>query len=108
MTRNANHAIASTSRNRDALSLPCSVMDPSEGRQAVYVRYRLHEERGLENLPGVSEVSDHGNEAELTLDEGADTTVLLRALVERADLGHFEVREPSLHEIFKRVVRAAS
>ena len=80
----------------------------SEGRQAVYVRYRLHEGRGLENLPGVSEVSDHGNEAELTLEEGADTTELLRALVERADLRHFEVREPSLHEIFKRVVRAAS
>ena len=34
----------------------------------------------------------------------ADPQAVLRALIERADVERFEVREPSLHEIFKRIV----
>ena len=78
----------------------------SEGRQAVDVRYRLHAGQDLQQLPGVMEVADRGNEAELTLAPDADTTALLRALMERADITRFDVREPSLHEIFKRVAGA--
>ena len=80
----------------------------SEGRQAVRVRYRLRPGQNLEGLPAVAEVADHGNEAELTLQGGADHSPLLPALLERADITLFEVREPSLHEIFKRIVRASS
>jgi ABC-2 type transport system ATP-binding protein len=75
----------------------------SEGRQAVHIRYRLRDGNTLDGLPGVQGVSDHGNEAELSLEAGADTTALLHALVDRAELTRFDVREPSLHEIFKRV-----
>ncbi len=80
----------------------------SESRRAVHVKYRLKAGGELAGLPGVAEVSDHGNEAELTLEEDADPAVLLHALVDRAELTHFELKEPSLHEIFKRVVRATS
>ena len=80
----------------------------SEGRQAVQVRYRLRPGHTLDGLPGVNAVSDHGNEAELALEVGADTTALLQALVERAELTRFDVREPSLHEIFKRVAGGAA
>lgn len=80
----------------------------SEGRQAALIRYRLAAGQTLDDLPGVKAVADRGNEAELTLEPDADPTKLLRALVERADLTHFEVREPSLHEIFKRVAGGRS
>jgi ABC-2 type transport system ATP-binding protein len=80
----------------------------AEGRQAVHVRYRLQPGRDLRGLPGVTHFSDHGNEAELALAEDAQPPAVLRALLDRADLTHFEVREPSLHEIFKRVVGGPS
>jgi ABC-type uncharacterized transport system ATPase subunit len=51
----------------------------------------------------VAAVSDRGNEAELTLDGTAEADLLLAALLERAIVTRFELREPSLHEIFKRV-----
>ena len=75
----------------------------AEGRQAAHIRYRLTPGQSLDGLPGVSEVTNHGNEAELTLEPGADGQALLRALLERGDVMRFELREPSLHEIFKRV-----
>ncbi len=80
----------------------------SEGRQAVLIRCRLGEGQTLDGLPGVTAVADRGNEAELTLEPDADPTALLRALLDRADVTHFEVREPSLHEIFKRMAGGRS
>ena len=80
----------------------------SEGRKAAHIRYRLHPGQGLEGLPGVAEVTDHGNEAELTLDPTADSNALLEALLGRAEVRSFDVREPSLHEIFKRVAGGAA
>jgi ABC-2 type transport system ATP-binding protein len=76
----------------------------SEGRQAVHVRHRLRPGQVLDGLPGVAAVSDEGQEAELTLAPGADAGRVLRALLDRAEVTRFEIREPSLHEIFKRVV----
>jgi len=76
----------------------------TEGREAIQIRYRLLDGRDLEGLPGVTEIADHGNEAELLLLDGTDPAEVLRALVLRANLTGFEVRAPSLHEIFKRVV----
>ena len=78
----------------------------TEGRDAVSIRYALRPGATLEGLPGVVSVHDRGQEAELTLVPGASPSTLLRALLERADLTGFEVRNPSLHEIFKRVVGA--
>lgn len=75
----------------------------SEGREAAHIRYRLEPGQSLDGLPGVAEVTNHGNEAELTLEPGADGQALLRALLARGEVQRFELREPSLHEIFKRV-----
>ena len=75
----------------------------SEGHQAAHLDYRLYDGQNLEGLPGVLAITDHGNEAELTLTDDADTNALLRALVDRAEIRRYEVRAPSLHEIFKRV-----
>jgi len=80
----------------------------SEGRQAAHVRYRLRAGQDLEGLPGVSAVSDQGNDAELTLAPAADPDALLQALIARAHIARFEVREPSLHEIFKRIAGGAA
>lgn len=75
----------------------------SEGRQAVHLRHRLYDGATLADLPGVTDVVDRGNEAELTLTPGADSNELLAALLERARVTRFDVHKPSLHEIFKRV-----
>jgi ABC-2 type transport system ATP-binding protein len=95
-------------RGRVVLAGPLAVVRQSEGQQAVHVRYRLRPGRDLAGLPGVFHVSDHGNEAELALSPGAEPSTVLRALLDRADITQFEAREPSLHEIFKRVVGGAS
>ncbi len=78
----------------------------AEGRQAAHIRYKLHDGQTLDDLPGVTHVADHGNEAELTLAKGADGQAVLHALVARGAVTRFDLREPSLHEIFKRVAGA--
>ena len=80
----------------------------SEGRKAAHLRYRLRAGQDLRDLPGVLSVTDHGNGAELTLDPEADSNALLASLLERAEVRAFDVREPSLHEIFKRVAGGAA
>lgn len=79
----------------------------SEGRQAVQIRHQLRAGKDLHGLPGVTAIADHGNEAELGLAGDADLDALLAALLERARITHFELMEPSLHQIFKRVVGGA-
>ena len=49
-------------------------------------------------------IERHGNEAELTLRDDVDPNALLRELLGRGRVTRFEIREPSLHQIFKRVV----
>jgi ABC-2 type transport system ATP-binding protein len=80
----------------------------AEGRKAAHIRYRLRAGNTLADLPGVTDVADRGNEAELTLAQGADGQALLSALVDRAEITTFDLREPSLHEIFKRVAGATA
>ena len=76
----------------------------SEGRRAVYLRMRLREGRDLDDLPGVRAVALRGaNEAELELEDRVTPDTVLEALIERARVDHFECKDPSLHEIFKRV-----
>jgi ABC-2 type transport system ATP-binding protein len=97
-------ALVLVHRGRVRLAGRLAEVKASEGRQALHLRWRPRPGAGLSGLPGVAEVSDHGNEAELTLAAGADGTAILRALLDRGEVTRFEVREPSLHEIFKRVV----
>ena len=62
----------------------------------------------FEGLPGVVGVSGTPYEAELALAPDADGNAILAALLRRGRVRRFEVRTPSLHEIFKRVAGDAS
>ncbi|MEM9408970.1 MAG: ATP-binding cassette domain-containing protein, partial [Acidobacteriota bacterium] len=58
----------------------------------------------LPGLPGVVRVNDSGKQAEIYLEPGADPQALLPELVARLSVRRFDLREPSLHEIFVRAV----
>jgi ABC-2 type transport system ATP-binding protein len=55
-------------------------------------------------LPMVKTAETQGRRIEISLSEGADTQDLLKALVGRVRVKAFEVKMPSLHEIFVRLV----
>jgi ABC-2 type transport system ATP-binding protein len=55
-------------------------------------------------LPGVERVNDAGKTAELSLADGADPQQILARLVGKIAIRRFDMREPSLHEIFVRAV----
>ena len=59
-------------------------------------------------LPGVSRVNDAGKTAELFLEDGTDPQEILERLVGRVRVRRFDMREPSLHEIFIRAVGGKS
>ncbi|MEC9047995.1 MAG: ATP-binding cassette domain-containing protein [Planctomycetota bacterium] len=58
----------------------------------------------LQQLPGVDRVNDDNKAAELFLQPGCDPQDALRWLVDRLTIRSFDVREPSLHEVFVRTV----
>jgi ABC-2 type transport system ATP-binding protein len=57
----------------------------------------------LATLPGVVKVTDHGNLQELRLSAGADPQQVLGALIQCGRVDHFELAQPSLHDIFVRI-----
>ena len=54
----------------------------------------------LRDLPGVRRVNDAGKQAELFMHDGANPQEILAALVGKVSVRRFDLREPSLHEIF--------
>jgi ABC-2 type transport system ATP-binding protein len=60
----------------------------------------------IEALPMVTRVQLYGSRLEISLSKDSDPQQLLRALVERARIRAFEIRVPSLHEIFVNLVGA--
>ncbi len=58
----------------------------------------------MRTLPGVARVNDAGKTAELFLAPGGDPQQILAALVGRVAIRRFDLREPSLHEVFVRAV----
>ena len=58
----------------------------------------------IEKLPMVTAVESEGHHFEITLADSADTQQLLQSLVERVRVQRFEVKVPSLHEIFVDLV----
>ncbi|MEM9290720.1 MAG: ATP-binding cassette domain-containing protein [Acidobacteriota bacterium] len=58
----------------------------------------------LRSLPGVERVRDTGYRAEIGVAEEGVAQEILSALVGRVRVRRFEVREPSLHEIYVRAV----
>ncbi len=55
-------------------------------------------------LPQVATARPDGRRLDVTLRDGADPQELLRILVERSRVRAFEIKHPSLHEIFVRLV----
>lgn len=60
----------------------------------------------VENLPMVTAVKSEGNRLDVSLTD-ADTQQFLQALMQRARVRAFEVKVPSLHEIFVNLVGAS-
>lgn len=59
--------------------------------------------RDLDGLPGVTAVSDFGQYQELRIDGDSDTQAILADLMKRGRVRHFELAQPSLHDIFMRI-----
>ncbi|MBN1510161.1 MAG: ATP-binding cassette domain-containing protein [Sedimentisphaerales bacterium] len=60
----------------------------------------------IRESPLVQQVRAEGRRLEIRLRDGADPQDLLKALVSRARVRAFEIKQPSLHEIFVRLVGA--
>ena len=58
----------------------------------------------IAGLANVTKVESEGNRLEITLQERADSQELLRSLMERTRVQAFELKVPSLHEIFVDLV----
>jgi ABC-2 type transport system ATP-binding protein len=61
----------------------------------------------IERLPMVTRTKREGRRMDVSLKEDADPQELLKALVERVRVQAFEVKVPSLHEIFVSLVGAS-
>ena len=57
----------------------------------------------LARITGVEAITDFGQRQELRLRPGADTQVVLRELMQKGKVAHFELATPSLHDIFVRI-----
>jgi ABC-2 type transport system ATP-binding protein len=62
----------------------------------------------LRTLPGVQRINDAGKTAELFLENGRDPQELLVQLAGKLRIRRFDLRDPSLHEIFIRAVGGKS
>jgi len=61
----------------------------------------------LSTLPMVARVTPDGRSLDVALRDGADPQELLRAIVDRVRVRRFQIKVPSLHEIFVRLVEDA-
>jgi len=57
----------------------------------------------LDQIEGVEAVTDFGRFQELRIHEGTDTQRVLEALMQAGRVTHFELAQPSLHDIFVRI-----
>ncbi|HEY5504926.1 MAG TPA: ATP-binding cassette domain-containing protein, partial [Sedimentisphaerales bacterium] len=62
----------------------------------------------IKTLPMVTKVEPQQNTLEITLEKGADPQELLKAIVGKVRVRKFEVKMPSLHEIFVTLVGASN
>jgi ABC-2 type transport system ATP-binding protein len=68
------------------------------------LRVKMESSAGvLSDLPGIEHVNDFGQLQELRLSPGTDTQEVLRTLMQRGRVAHFELARPSLHDIFVRI-----
>ena len=79
----------------------------STGDQGILLDYDGNSQV-LRTLPGIRRINDSGKQAELFMEEGANPQEILSALVGKMTIRRFDLREPSLHEIFIRTVGGES
>ena len=91
-------------RGRKVLDGSLQSIQESHGADTIRVRFS-DATPSLEHLPGVQSVSDFGRTQELRLDAGADPQHVLSVLMDRGRVLHFQVANPSLHDIFVRIAR---
>ena len=75
----------------------------SNYKESVVVEY----EGKLKRVEGVKKINDYGKYAELSLEEDTDPQEILKKLVEVVGVRRFELKAPSLNEIFIEVVENA-
>jgi ABC-2 type transport system ATP-binding protein len=89
-------------RGRKVLDGPLDAIQRRYGEDTLRVRTSAGREQ-LEALPGVLRVNDYGRTRELRIAPDSDPQQILRELVSRARVEHFELAHPSLHDIFVRI-----
>ena len=57
----------------------------------------------LQNIPGVQRIRNYGQLQELRMSNGGDSQQVLAAIMSKARVRHFELAQPSLHDIFVRI-----
>ncbi len=68
------------------------------------LRVRLSENgEAVNRLDGVEKVNDYGQFKELRMTAGADAQQILQQLVKQCRVEHFEITQPSLHDVFVRI-----
>lgn len=94
-------------KGRKILDGPLSEVKES-GHRGILLDYDGDGSAVLRNLPGVRRINDAGKQAEIFLEPGGDPQTILARLVEaRLTVRRFDLREPSLHEIFVQSVARA-
>lgn len=115
--RNKDKAvILSTHRMNEVEELCDRVLMINMGRRVLYgsipevkARYRgnsvlLEFEGSLEGIDGIAEIRNYQNYMELVLDTRTTPQHLLQQLANNGTVSRFEIKTPSLHEIFLKVV----
>jgi ABC-2 type transport system ATP-binding protein len=93
--------------NKGKLILDDTLENVRSRRSAHTVSVELEGDNAfVENLPMVTAVKSEGNRLDVTLTD-ADTQQFLKALMQRVSVRVFEVKVPSLHEIFVNLVGAS-
>ena len=77
------------------------------GRQTITIDYE-GDGTVFNALPHVTRVNDMGKRAELSLAEEADPQLILQMLSTKLTIRRFDLKEPSLHEIFVGSVRESA
>lgn len=84
--------------DRKILDGPLSQVKDS-GRQTISIDYE-GDGSIFNTLPHVTRVNDMGKSAELSLAQEADPQLILQLLTSALTIRRFDLKEPSLHEIF--------
>ncbi len=91
-------------RGRKVLDGSLESIQDEYGRDTIRVR-TAKAGRCFDGLPGVLRVNDYGRYTELRVDRQADPQAILRELLSRTSVEHFDLARPSLHDIFVRIAK---